>query len=179
MIAANNVYISARYLNINGTIRSGLPEWAIVLPAALDTVIADAQAAYDAAIANGHSTEGLRLVELTEWTWGSMEPGASTEVDILESASQGFGGARRKAWWNAEEQRIELVGEMMSTGGGQLEVIDGFGSIRIVNETNHDLLLNTLDTGRGVEGTIRNIGRMGREGMRETDVEILNIMLGK
>ena len=30
----------------------------------------------------------------------------------------------------------------------------------------------------GVEGTIRNIGRMGREGMRETDVEILNIMLG-
>lgn len=31
----------------------------------------------------------------------------------------------------------------------------------------------------GVEGTIRNIGRMGREGMRETDVEILNIMLGK
>lgn len=31
----------------------------------------------------------------------------------------------------------------------------------------------------GVEGTIRNIGRMGREGMRETDIEILNIMLGK
>ncbi len=178
VIAANNVYISARYLNINGTIRSGLPEWAIVLPAALDTVIADAQAAYDAAIANGHSTEGLRLVELTEWTWGSMEPGASTEVDILESASQGFGGARRKAWWNAEEQRIELdgvrvqggyielVGEMMSTGGGQLEVIDGFGSIRIVNETNHDLLLNTLDTGRGVEGTIRIVDLGIEDGKR-------------
>lgn len=31
----------------------------------------------------------------------------------------------------------------------------------------------------GVEGTIRNIGRMGHDGMRETDVEILNIMLGK
>ena len=31
----------------------------------------------------------------------------------------------------------------------------------------------------GVEGTIRNIGRVGRDGMRETDVEILNIMLGK
>lgn len=30
-----------------------------------------------------------------------------------------------------------------------------------------------------VEDTIRNIGRMGREGMRSTDVEILNIMLGK
>ncbi|MEA4897363.1 serine dehydratase subunit alpha family protein [Bacillota bacterium Meth-B3] len=31
----------------------------------------------------------------------------------------------------------------------------------------------------GVEGTIRNIGRLGCEGMRATDVEILNIMLGK
>ena len=30
-----------------------------------------------------------------------------------------------------------------------------------------------------VEQSIRNIGRMGREGMKSTDVEILNIMLGK
>lgn len=30
-----------------------------------------------------------------------------------------------------------------------------------------------------VEDTIANVGRMGREGMRSTDVEILNIMLGK
>lgn len=30
-----------------------------------------------------------------------------------------------------------------------------------------------------VEDTIANVGRMGREGMRSTDVEILNMMLGK
>ena len=29
-----------------------------------------------------------------------------------------------------------------------------------------------------VEDTIANVGRMGREGMRSTDVEILNMMLG-
>ena len=29
---------------------------------------------------------------------------------------------------------------------------------------------------RGVENTIRNIGRLGHDGMRETDREILNIM---
>ena len=33
--------------------------------------------------------------------------------------------------------------------------------------------------GETAEETIRNIGRMGREGMKETDIEILNIMLGK
>jgi len=32
---------------------------------------------------------------------------------------------------------------------------------------------------KGVENTIENIGRLGREGMRETDREIIRIMLGK
>ena len=31
---------------------------------------------------------------------------------------------------------------------------------------------------KGVENTIRNVGRLGREGMRETDKEIVKIMLG-
>ncbi len=29
---------------------------------------------------------------------------------------------------------------------------------------------------KGVENTIRNVGRLGRDGMRETDREILKIM---
>lgn len=32
---------------------------------------------------------------------------------------------------------------------------------------------------KGVENTIQNIGRLGREGMKETDKEIIRIMLGK
>ena len=32
---------------------------------------------------------------------------------------------------------------------------------------------------KGVENTIRNIGRLGREGMKETDKEIIRIMLGE
>lgn len=43
---------------------------------------------------------------------------------------------------------------------------------------------NVFQPGEGlvmdnVEDTIKSIGRMGREGMKSTDVEILNIMLGK
>ncbi|MEG2678771.1 MAG: L-serine ammonia-lyase, iron-sulfur-dependent, subunit alpha [Oscillospiraceae bacterium] len=30
-----------------------------------------------------------------------------------------------------------------------------------------------------VEHTIRNVGRLGRDGMKSTDVEILNMMIGK
>ncbi|PLX97539.1 MAG: hypothetical protein C0622_12750, partial [Desulfuromonas sp.] len=32
---------------------------------------------------------------------------------------------------------------------------------------------------KGVENTIRNIGRLGRDGMKETDREIIRIMLGE
>jgi L-cysteine desulfidase len=32
---------------------------------------------------------------------------------------------------------------------------------------------------KGVENTIDNIGRLGRDGMKETDKEIIRIMLGK
>ena len=31
---------------------------------------------------------------------------------------------------------------------------------------------------KGVENTIRNIGRLGHDGMRETDKEIIRIMTG-
>ena len=31
---------------------------------------------------------------------------------------------------------------------------------------------------KGVENTIINIGRLGRDGMRETDKEIIRIMIG-
>lgn len=30
---------------------------------------------------------------------------------------------------------------------------------------------------KGVEATIRNVGRLGRDGMRETDKEIVKIMM--
>jgi L-cysteine desulfidase len=32
---------------------------------------------------------------------------------------------------------------------------------------------------KGVDNTIANIGRLGRDGMRETDKEIIRIMLGE
>ncbi|WP_243107738.1 L-serine ammonia-lyase, iron-sulfur-dependent, subunit alpha [Clostridium sp. OF09-36] len=31
---------------------------------------------------------------------------------------------------------------------------------------------------KGVEATIRNVGQLGREGMRQTDQEIVKIMMG-
>ena len=32
--------------------------------------------------------------------------------------------------------------------------------------------------GKDIEDTISNVGRMGKDGMKSTDLEILNIMIG-
>ncbi len=70
------------------------------------------------------------------------------------------------AYYDAESDRIEvedvqvkggnvyLSGNILSTGGGKIKAIDGFGSIDIDNNTNYDIELNTLDVG----------GEDGREG---------------
>ena len=42
-----------------------------------------------------------------------------------------------------------------------------------------ELSYKEFRTAELIEKTIANIGRMGRDGMRSTDVEILKIMLGK
>lgn len=139
-VAGNNVFVSARYLNINGTLQSGIPDWNIDL-SGLDGAIANAKAIYQQRKAAGNSDP---YVELRSWH-----------------------GGRVKAWWNGELERIELdgikveggymelFGEIMNTGGGKLKVLDGYGLIDINNPTDYDLVVRTLDVGRGVEGTIK------------------------
>ncbi|KAB7623810.1 leukotoxin LktA family filamentous adhesin [Alkalilimnicola sp. S0819] len=159
LVAGNNVYISGRYLNINGTIQSGLPDWNLTL-SGLDTQINAAESTYAQRLSRGDSNP---YVALTSWQQGAGIDG---------------GGRRVTAWWNARENRIELdgikveggymelFGQIMSTGGGQLKVLDGYGQIRIDNQTGRDLVLRDLDTGRGVEGTLKitDLGRRTADG---------------
>lgn len=147
LVAGNNVYISGRYLNINGTIQSGLPDWKLDI-GNLDAKIAAAEAAYARRLAAGNADP---YVELVNWSQGN-DPNATRKVT---------------AWWNAQENRIELdgirveggymelFGQIISTGGGELKVLDGYGTIQISNTSGRDLVLRDLDVGRGVEGTIK------------------------
>ena len=54
---------------------------------------------------------------------------------------------------------MRLIGHIMNTSGGKLNVMDGFGRINIDNQTAHDLVLRDLSTARaadsiGIEGKI-------------------------
>jgi hypothetical protein len=49
---------------------------------------------------------------------------------------------------------IELFGQMMNTGGGNIKVMDGYGRINIDNSTYRDIVINGIDTGR-IDGLVR------------------------
>ncbi|WP_302173380.1 leukotoxin LktA family filamentous adhesin [uncultured Hydrogenophaga sp.] len=139
-IAGNNVYISAEKLNINGLIQAGLPDRQIVIPADLTAAIAAAprdpsDARYlilQNPVVDGRAdTNGIKLRY-------------DTQLNRLELADVRMGGGH-----------MELFGNMFSTGNGELRVMDGYGRINIVNNSSLPLAVGRLDTGPGVQGTIR------------------------
>lgn len=151
-IAGNNVYISGEKLNINGVIQAGLPDRAIVIDTSLLAATNPSMGiANSAAIARlkanwqsgDHSTRYLDL--------NNPDPASSiikvsydAENDRLVLANVRMGGGH-----------MELFGNIFSTGNGELRVMDGYGRINVSNTTGYDLAVGRLDTGPGVEGTIR------------------------
>jgi len=131
-IEAANIVISARYLNINGAIISGHPEQRLVLGSDLNSKIANFWRNprwdyHDNLITqNGGMKAYFDLI---------------TQRVIVEGVS-------------AEGGYVSLFGQIMNTGGGRIEALDGYASIHIENHTNYDLQVGALDTGRGSEGMV-------------------------
>jgi len=154
IIAANNVYISAQYLNINGILQSGIADRWVTVTADQASAVQGAELVYSQYRAGDVSAANATLttygLETTDWKYFLLP--AEGNVDVF---------------WNAELDRLELesvkiqggfmqlFGEIVSTGGGQIKVMDGYGRIVIDNRTDYDLVTNLLDTGTGVEGLLK------------------------
>ena len=159
IVANGNVFISARYLNINGTVQSGIVNYTLDIPVDGDlrfvkadktTVITKAQA----------DLEGLK-VDLYNPSGDASVIGATydplTNTITMTSTAKVHGG------------NITLFGQIINTangttgGAGKLAVLDGFGQVAINNLSSAKLVLKTIDTGadpdpahpgRGTVGTI-------------------------
>ncbi len=140
-IAGNNVFLSARYLNINGTIQSGIPDWDL----SIGNIDAFVQWATEDWIRRGRPSMA-NPANLTMYK-------INTKGNIL-------------TYFNPETRQIivdgvevqggyaELYGHILNTGGGNIRVLDGFGRINITNDSNYDIVLNGLDTGNA-QGLLR------------------------
>ncbi|MGE3774179.1 MAG: hypothetical protein AB7I32_14740, partial [Gammaproteobacteria bacterium] len=145
IIAGNNVFISARFLNINGTVQSGIADWSLALAAELDEEMDLFQAEYLALKAKGETpaSSKMQLSAFLDDPQGTIGAFYDAETDRIE-----LEGVRVKGGY------MQLFGEIISTGGGKLNVLDGYGRIAIENDTGRQLVVNSLDTGNGIEGTL-------------------------
>ena len=165
IVANGSVLIAARYLNINGNVQSGIPEWGVRIPASATVTIpgagsgsfAQAQAHYNALSpaakaalgAEFYDVSGATLAGLTGNVQGNWEK-VTVRYNARENRLE-LGGVRVQGGY------IELFGQIFNTNqnnGGKLRVMDGYGQIKVDNETSLPLWVNLLDTGRGVSGEI-------------------------
>jgi len=146
VLAGNNVFIAGQYLNINGVVQSGLPVRELTIPEWLATEIADYKARYDA------DTTGS-LARL--YTGLSINAGIESDISRIPLFYDAVDNVLEVAPVTIMGGYMELFGHIMNTGTGELRVMDGYGTIGLTNNTPYALRLKTLNTGSGIEGTIK------------------------
>lgn len=180
--ASGAIFIGARYLNINGTVQSGQPDYNVVLNSAtVSTTINAWQTKWDANrgryLAQGKSS----LIQVT----GPLPTDSEAEIN-KQFANGAITAAQRTTklnamaarrlqpivYFDAETKRlkvaatnvtgglVELIGTIINTGGGVVRALDGYAHINIDNQTSYGMDLLGLNTG-GEAGMVR-ITDMGK-----------------
>ena len=164
-ITANgSVLLAARYLNINGTVQSGIPEWGIRIPAdaavsigGVSSTFAQAQAHYNSLTPAQKAVLGSEFYQVSGATVTGLsgnQQGAWENIKVTYNAKEDrleLGGVRVQGGY------IEIFGQIFNTNqnnGGKLRVLDGYGQIKVDNDSSKAMWVNLLDTGKGVKGEI-------------------------
>lgn len=131
VIRAENIFIAARYLNINGTIEAGSVPETIIFDEATNNLINYYQA--------NNTSAHYRDYPLGNSSYYDPLTGS---IIVEELAVRGG--------------YIQLFGQIINTSqsGGKIISFDGYGDIKIDNQTGYDLIIKGLDTGLGRSGII-------------------------
>ena len=153
--AGKNVYITADFLNINGLIQAGTGAYTVDIREGIETQLAGLRASateervllYDPAtpvtplvVRSPHITSDVRVFYNT----------VNDQIEIEPMVVQGG--------------NVEIVGNIISTGGGRIQSLDGFGAVEVTSEATTPILINRIDLGpfelidglpEGLKGTVR------------------------
>ena len=149
ILANGNIFISARYVNINAKIQSGIANWALDIP--------------ETPIFGYKGTDG-KLIPIT------AEEAKTIGKDHTIYVANATGNMAENLTYDAETGRlvlgqtevhggkVSIVGTVINTTNdtskARIEALDGYGSMTIDNKSKLDLELKGLSTGEGVEGVI-------------------------
>lgn len=153
ILANGNIFISARYVNINAKIQSGVANWALEIPETPTFCYKGPDGKPISITAEEAKTFGKDHTIYVANATGNM-------AENLTYAYDAETGRGRLVLGQTEVHggKVSIVGTVINTTNdtskARIEALDGYGSMTIDNKSKLDLELKGLSTGEGVEGVI-------------------------
>lgn len=149
ILANGNIFISARYVNINAKIQSGVANWALDIPETPTFCYKGTDGKPISITAEEAKTFGKDHTIYVANATGNMAENLTYDVEtghLVLGQTEVHGG------------KVSIVGTVINTTNdtdkARIEALDGYGSMTIDNKSKLDLELKGLHTGEGVEGVI-------------------------
>lgn len=149
ILANGNIFISARYVNINAKIQSGVANWALDIPETPTFCYMGTDGKPISITAEEAKTIGKDHTIYVANATGNMAENLTYDVEtgrLVLGQTEVHGG------------KVSIVGTVINTTNdtskARIEALDGYGSMTIDNKSKLDLELKGLSTGEGVEGVI-------------------------
>lgn len=149
ILANGNIFISARYVNINAKIQSGVANWVLDIPETPTFCYKGTDGKLISITAEEAKTIGKDHTIYVANATGNMAENLTYDVEtgrLVLGQTEVHGG------------KVSIVGTVINTTNdtskARIEALDGYGSMTIDNKSKLDLELKGLSTGEGVEGVI-------------------------
>lgn len=149
ILANGNIFISARYVNINAKIQSGVANWVLDIPETPTFCYKGTDGKMISISAEDAKTIGKDHTIYVANATGNMAENLTYDVEtgrLVLGQTEVHGG------------KVSIVGTVINTTNdtskARIEALDGYGSMTIDNKSKLDLELKGLSTGEGVEGVI-------------------------
>ncbi len=150
LIASNNIFLSGRYINLNGLVQSGISDYNLNIT---DT---------DVELANGLKSS-TALADYNK----KMKYNLNYNASPLYKLSDKYGNIG--AYYNVltgqielndvrvEGGYIEIYGHILNTSknSGELMVTDGYGRINIDNQSGKEIVVNNMSLANRISGVIK------------------------
>lgn len=146
ILANGNIFISARYVNINSRIQSGVPDHAITIPKEYKLFYMDGSTKVD--VTNAATVPSGAKILVADKAGKEIEGVSYDRANdrFVISDVEVHGG------------HVSIVGTILNTTNdtnkARIEALDGYGTIQVKNDSDKNIELKTLSTGGGIEGKI-------------------------
>ena len=153
ILANGNIFISARYVNINAKIQSGVANWALEIPETPTFCYKGPDGKPISITAEEAKTIGKDHTIYVANATGNMAENLTYDYDAETGRGRLVLGTTE-----VHGGKVSIVGTVINTTAdtskARIEALDGYGSMTIDNKSKLDLELKGLHTGEGVEGVI-------------------------